>query len=316
MSNKQLAIVPVYPNLQTLRGPGNQKQKQQKKKPPQKQQQRQQQMQAPRLRGPRQTRLNNTRQDLSQIGTVARTRLTRTGISDIRSLRICWTAGYTWVGDGTSGTANSVYFLTASDTFIIQGLTTNSSGLVPIAAGDTDIGQTFIADVEKHFARKVIKRMWIHVDSLQPSTANNMMTVFGFGRGGSGGAYSIPITKATASIVANSTANLSSMTGSFCVDSWQNACVEITQFVAGGSGARQNEFSIQSAPGSTSHSKIYPSSGNPPTIDDDSFPATFGVAGNSTTTALQNTKVHQISFEQEVDLLDYLGGMTAIAAAT
>jgi hypothetical protein len=233
-------------------------------------------------------------------------------MSDIRSHRLSWVIGYTFVGNGTNGTANSVYFQTASSTYLITAQGNNSSGQVPIAACDTDLGATYAADIEKHFARKVIKRMWIHVDSLQPSTSNNMMCVLGVSRGPGGMAYSVPAALATASVTSNTVNQVSSMSKSIPVDSWEHKTLDITEFIAGGSGPRQNEFEIQGAPGTGGGAIYVNGAGNPPDLDGDSLiPACFAIAGNNTTMTLQNTKVHQISIEQEIDLLDYVGGMSA-----
>jgi hypothetical protein len=242
--------------------------------------------------------------------------LTRNGIGDIRSLRIACVIGFTFVGNGTNGTANSVYFQTASGTWLVKGQGSQSSGQAPALLGDYDLGQTYVNDVEKHFARKVIKRAWIHVDSLQPSTSNNMMAVIGVSRGPGGAAYSIPIALATASVPANTVNQVSSMRDSFPVDSWEHASREITQFIAGGSGPKQNEFEIEAAPGALAGLQFYETTATPSTFDGDSLvPFCIAVAGNNTTATLQNTKVHQITIEQEVDLLDFVGGMNQYAAA-
>jgi hypothetical protein len=232
-------------------------------------------------------------------------------VGDIKRLRIAWVAGTTWVGNGTNGTANSVYFLTGSGTWIIQGFVAGAggSGQIPIASSDTDIGQAYVRDIEKHFARKVIRRMWIHVDSLQPSTSNNMMAVFGISRGPGGMSRSIPITAATAAITSNTVGNVASMRGAFVVDSWEHKTIDITEFIAGGSGPQQNEFEIVGTPSAAS---IYVTTATVTTIDGNGLvPACFSVAGNCTTAGLQGTSVHQITFEQEVDLLDFTGGMAS-----
>lgn len=243
-----------------------------------------------------------------QMGSVVRTRLTRNGISDIKTLRLSWVAGYTWVGNGTSGSAFSVYFQTASSTWLIKGQGSGSSGQVPIAPSDPDVGQAYILDLEKHFTRKVIRRMWMHIDSLQPATTTNMMVVIGVSRGPGAAAFSIPITLATASVTANTVSNVASMAGSFVVDSWEHKTVDITRYIAGGSGAKQNEFDINAF--NTGGVSIYASSGTAPLADlEGVVPACFAVAGNCISTAPEGTKVHQITIEQEVDLVDYIGGM-------
>jgi len=256
--------------------------------------------------GPRQ---RNQLRDQTQLGAVVRTRLTKMGLSDIRSHRVTWVIGYTYVGDGTKGTANSVYFLPISagtPTWLIKGQAAGSSGQVPILASDPDLGATYVSDVEKHYARKIIRRMWLHVDSLQPSTSNNMMCVIAPSRGPGGGSYSIPITYATAAVTANTVANVSSMKGAKPVDSWESKTLDITEFIAGGSGVRQNEFEIEAS----LQLKVYITTAVVPSENLEGLvPACFAIAGNNTTAALQGTNVHQISVEQEIDLIDFVGGM-------
>ncbi len=242
-----------------------------------------------------------------QIGAVVQTRLTQVGLSDIKSHRQAWVIGYTYVGDGTNGIADSVYFQCADSTPALSKLNagyvaSTSTGLVPILGSDSVLGRSYIADIDKHYAKKVVRRMWIHVDSLQPSTANNMMAVIAPRRGAAAcyGANDFPIVSATT--VANSIPNVSSMKEAFTIDSWESKWCEITQFIAGGSGPKQNEFEI----GSLTNSSTVTQSANQDL--DGVAPAEFAVAGNSTTTTLRGTRVHQISIVQEVDLLDYIGG--------
>jgi len=229
-----------------------------------------------------------------------------------------WVAGYTFVGNGTNGAANAVLFQTATSTYLLRGYTAgSSSGQVPIVGADAQLGAAYVNDVEKHFARKVVKRMWIHVISLQPSTSNNMMAVIAPFRGGGGCEQAVFDVLATAGQVGNTVTNVTSMKGAFSVDSWQSKTVEITAFIAGGAGARQNEFDINSiqVPGAVAGSIVNPAAATGIDGDGD-IPACFALAGNCTTAALQNTKVHQIVIEQEVDLLDYIGGMAQVLAVS
>lgn len=254
------------------------------------------QMQAPRLL------------DRDQIGAVVRTRLTKSGISDIRGLRVSYVAGYTYVGNNTSGTNDAVLFQAKNLTLCNPYVAGVSSGQVPIAASDPVLGATYISDLEKHFARKVIKKMWMHVDSLQPATSNNMMCVIAPSRGGGATPYTSFSPAATAPLAGNTVENVSSMRGAFPVDSWESKSADISEFIAGGSGAKQNEFEI----GSTDPAVTNVSGGD---VDGEGLiPACFAIAGNSTTTTLRGTKVHQIVIEQEIDLLDYIGGMAQASA--
>jgi len=266
------------------------------------------------LRPPRQNSPQNQLKDRTQLGAAVRTRLTKAGFSDIKSHRMTWVIGYSFVGDGTRGAANSVYFVPFSSgtpAWLVQGQAAGSSGLAPIAASDLDLGASYISDVEKHYARKVIKRMWIHVDSLHPATSNDMMIVVAASRGPGGGANSIPITYATAVVTANSVGNVSSMKGAMTVDAWESKTMEITDFIAGGSGPRQNEFEIaRSITANDGTEAIYKTSGTATTANlVGIIPSCIGVAGVNSTGGLQNQNVHQITIEQEVDLLDYIGGM-------
>lgn len=244
-----------------------------------------------------------------QIGAVVSTRLSKMGLSDIRGHLVTWIAGTSWVGNGTDGTTNSVYFATASKTYLIGGFGSGSSGAAPVLGADTDVGATYVKDIEKHYQRKVIRKAWINVDSLQPSTSNNMMLVVAPSRGGGQGQTSLPITFATSAVTANSVAGVSSMNGAFCVDSWQSKRVDVTKFIAGGSGAKQNEFEIGNNLGAGYGYPFYSGGSDNPTdmVCQGVVPFCFSVAGNNTTSALQGTSVHQISITLLVDYLDYIG---------
>lgn len=251
-----------------------------------------------------------------QVGSVVRSRIVRTGVSDIKRLRLSWVAGYTYVGNGTNGLANTVYFRTASNgsRWLATGSSNICSGQAPIASSDLDLGASYVSDIEKHFSRKVIRRMWVHIDSLQPSTSNNMVMCIGFTRGSGGLGGSLPSTAAGSTAAGNTFANVMSMRGSFPVDSWEHQTVDISEFIAGGTGPQQNEFDVGQSNANTA--SIWATNNTYSLVDGDLLiPACFAVAGNNTTAGLQGTNVHQITFEQEVDLLDYTGAMFQINPA-
>jgi hypothetical protein len=251
--------------------------------------------------------------DGAQIGAVVRLQLSKIGMSDIRRHRVTYVTGYTYVGDGTNGTANLVYFLPFSagtPTWLVKGtVAASSSGQVPILPSDADLGATYVSDVEKHYARKVLRRLWIHVDSLHPNTGNDMMCVIAPSRGPGGAFASIPITYATAVVAANTVGNVSSMKSAFTVASYESKTLEITDYIAGGSGPKQDEFELGRTGGSANASFWTSSATLSTMIAPGLVPACFAVAGNSTTVGLKGVQVHQISIEQEVDLLDYVGGL-------
>jgi len=239
-------------------------------------------------------------------GTVVRTRFPRIGMSDLRNHTISWIAGYTFVGNGTNGAANAVLFKTAAGTYIMGNAGSGNLGGIPILPADSQVGATYVTDVEKHYARKIIKRMWMHVVSLQPSTSNNMMAVVAPARGPGLAEQGIAEPLATATVVSQTLTNVMSMDGAMTVDSFETKTIEITRFIAGGSGAKQNEFEMQY--GANVANTVLVSGAAPDTDLIGLCPASFIVSGNNTTSGLQNTAVHAIVIEQQIDLLDYIGG--------
>lgn len=245
---------------------------------------------------------------MGNMGAAVALSFTKLGFQDLQRIRIAWLMGYTFVGSAADGVANSVYFQNADQTLICGGAAYNAgSGWVPIAGGDTKLGATYISDIEKHFARKVIHRMVVKVESLNPSTSNNMMAIIGFGRGGNLALQSKFNVLATAGLQANSLTNVGSVADTMVIESYASKSYDITHLIGGGSGSKQNEFDINSeettliAAGAVIDASIQDLEGL--------IPACLCVSGTNTTAGLQATSIHQIIVEQEVSLLDFLGGM-------
>lgn len=215
------------------------------------------------------------------------------GMSDLINHRISYLTGYIYVGNGTLGATDSVYFVdpTVTDTVL---------GVVAILPSDTLIGATYVADVDKHFARKVIKQCRLRLEPLFPSTSNSMSVIIGPLRGPATSSVSALKTDNTAS---NTYTNVLSLSGSKQCASWEDLEIDLTPYIAGGSGARQNEFPIS---GVTSGVSFGGAGFNPTGVC-----CCFAVSGNSSTTALRATKTHAVIIEQVVDLLDFVGGTVA-----
>jgi len=183
----------------------------------------------------------------TQVGSVISPVLTQLGIADIRRLTIGYVTGYSFVGNGTNGAANSVYFLPYSSgtpAWLIKGNAAGSSGTVPVLPSDSSIGATWVNDLLKHFARIKFNKVYICIDSLQPSTSNNMMIAIAPYRGSGISESSVPITFATAVVAANTIANVTSMKGAIPVGSWESKRIDATSFIAGGGGSMQNELKL------------------------------------------------------------------------
>lgn len=218
---------------------------------------------------------------------------------------ISWVMGFVYVGDGTTGVADSVYFSPAQP---ISGKTlTICRGYVPIAAADAQFGSSYGSDVEKHFARKKILAQSVHLHSLIPSTSNSLEVVVAPGRGayglntlasGSNGDAGI------ATFAANAYQNVLSMMDMFSLSSWEDIVKDLSRYVAGGFGAKQNEFDLQN-PWASDATLIDGQSG------DLVVPSTIFVGGVNSTPGLRGLRTHAIVVTQTVQLIDWIGSASA-----
>jgi len=224
----------------------------------------------------------------------------RVGMSDIRNHTMSWLAGYIYVGNGTLGATDSVYFCDSTKTYTIVA-DTGVGANVPVAGGDGIVGATYIGDVIKHFARMRINTQKLILEPLQPSTANSMVALIAPQKGASG------IGKAVTDTTAGLTyTNVISMNSVKQAASWESCTVDMTGFIGGGSGAKQNEFDInQGLNNSTGLQDSYSYAAR------GVIPTTFAVSGSNSTSALRGTVTHAVFIEQTVDLVDYIGGNAA-----
>lgn len=223
------------------------------------------------------------------------------GMKDLIAHEVSWLAGYTTVGNGTLGTTDAVYFEPGASTGNVVNNATGS-GMVPILGADTAIGQSYVSDIEKHYSRKRIRKVTLELVSLNPSTANACMVYVGPVRGpGAAGDTSLSNGVVTAATLPN----VLGMTDALTAASYESKKLEMTRFIAGGSGGAQNEFAISRDGDDVSTAW---GAGN---MDLDMIaPCAFVVAGTNATAALRGTRVHMIVIRQIVDLLDFLGGQS------
>ncbi len=219
-------------------------------------------------------------------------------MSDLQAHRISWLTGYTYVGNGTLGATDSVYFAAPNLTAITPA--SAGAGMVPVLGSDPAIGQTYVSDVEKHYSRKRVRSCKLHFIPVQPSTANSAFVYAGPVRGpGAAG----DATLATGTGAAPTVPNVLGMAGSKGFASWEHSTIDLTPFIAGGSGPKQNEFAI-GRDGDDASTQW--GSG---TMDLDMIcPCAFVISGTNATAALRGTTLHMIIVEQVVDLLDFIGG--------
>jgi len=217
---------------------------------------------------------------------------TRSGLPDFSTVQIEYLAGFVYVGNGTLGATDSVYFMDATSTFTLPGH-------IPILSADSIVGQTYVADIEKHFARKVYKTIELHLISLQPATSNNMMVVIAPIRGQGSSDITTAITNTGASLTLGNVVGMSDVKSAASYESIQ---LNMSPYIAGGSGSRQNEFDIQN---NNANANFISNNGLTGIV-----PCCFALSGQNLTAALRGSKTHMVVIRQVVDWVDFIGGVS------
>jgi hypothetical protein len=218
-------------------------------------------------------------------------------MSDIRNHKVAWVVGYVYVGNGTLGATDSVYFVTNDKLNVVVAGSTSGNFGVPLLMGDTVFGTAYARDIAKHYARMHIRSARVHLISQLPSTSNSMTAVIAPYRGGGNIGDASTGTGAAADY-----GNVLSVSGSKNLASWESGSLDLTPYLAGGSGSDQREFQIYHAATSLDNS----ASGA------QLVPATFLISGTNGTDALRGKATHAIIIEEVVDFLDYIGGATGL----
>lgn len=200
-------------------------------------------------------------------------------------------AGYARAGDGSAlGAAQNVYMTDPT-----QGK--NFISIVPFAPADATCGQSYVADLIKHFARQVIKRVVLKFipssagQSTSTSTAQIAMAPY------RGGDFSVNTST-------NTTANpygraaVAGMQDSLQFPSWLPSEIDFTKYIAGGSGSKQNEFDIANPVVITSATDLA-----------STVPCGVVVSGDCST-AMNGNTLGTFVWEGVMDLLDFIGGLT------
>jgi len=240
----------------------------------------------------------------STIGTAAMIRMPRIGFSDLLEHRVTYIAGAVYVGNGTLGATNGVYFGNAAKSTTM--VPTNSAPpLVPVAPGDSGVGASYVNALLQLYRRVRYRKLVVHLVTVQSSTTNNAVVAIAPSRGPPG-ANEIPHTATDATAAYNLT-NVMSMSGFKSCDSFENLSLDLTPYIAGGTGSKQNEFAVSTAYPSASTTVI----GTTANLLG-SCPTAFVIAGNSTVAGLQGTQTHLVIVEAIMDVLDFVGGAAVV----
>lgn len=234
----------------------------------------------------------------SQMGNASIIRSVRIGMPDLQAHTVSWVAGFIYVGNGTLGATNGVYFRTNDGTDCL-------TALVPVMGADSKVGASYVLNVDQLYRRKRYRRITLKVMPLQSSTTNNLTYTIAPVRGPPGQVAEMAAGNGTTAAVPQIT--VLSMTGNQTRDSFEGLQLDLTPYIAGGSGPKQNEFAVANVTANTT--VLSANSDNLSLI-----PCCFVVGGTSSVSALQATNTHAVIIETVCDYLDFQGANTVVDA--
>jgi hypothetical protein len=211
---------------------------------------------------------------------------------------VSWVAGTVYIGNGALGANDSVYFRPTGAAVVLVGTASGAICHVPVAGSDSVVGNSYLTDMAKHFARKRVYRQWITLRHISSSTANDA-TVIVAPIAGPGTVASTVSYAAAVTTGANLT-SIESMQGNQPVACYRDATIDMTSYIRGGAGPKQNEFNI-SAVGTTT-TAIGSGVDQAGTVG-----SAFAIGGNNTTVALRGANTHTVVITQEIEFIDWLG---------
>jgi hypothetical protein len=227
------------------------------------------------------------------------------GLSDIPDFIISYNPADIVTGGATATTAPGTLglaYLQPRGSASIQILT---SGLLPIAPADSMIGRSYVTDLMKHYTRRVITSIKVYITSELSNTGQSGLFAIAAVRGGSDAVSCSSST--AASLATNSDTDIMTMKNPKPFRIYDNCYYDATWAIAGGSGARQNEFGINNADAGTTTvvGTLTDGAGVIPC----SLFIGGAVSGAVATTGV-NIVTHRIIVEMKLHLLDYRGSVT------
>jgi hypothetical protein len=227
------------------------------------------------------------------------------GLSDIPDFTISYNPADIVLGGATASTAPGSLGLAYWQP---RGVVTTSiltAGLLPIAPADSIIGRSYVTDLMKHYTRRVITSVKVYLTSELSNTNQSGLFAIAAVRSGVD-AVSCSSTTA-ASVVTNSDTDVMTMKNPKPFRIYDNCVYDATWAIAGGSGARQNEFGINNADAGTTTVVG--------TLTDGAgvIPLCLFMGGSGSTAVSvtgQNIVTHRVIVEIKLHLLDYRGSIT------
>lgn len=253
-------------------------------------------------KSPAAKRESRQRADVAMPAAMPIARQPRVGVADVKEHSISWVVGWTYVGNGTLGNNYDTYLYCynggGAGRLIVSGGGAPGGGC-PIVPGDSLVGAPFAFDIVKHYQRIRFKKIGLTFVAQTSSTANNSVVAVAPSKGGTQMGNII----ADASAGQQSQVSVVSMKGSRQFRCFDSTTVDLTPFIGGGSGARENEFYVG---GLNYSSSVITTTTNDLGVLQ--IPCCFTVSGNCSSSGLLGTKLHLVIASATVDLLDYVGG--------
>jgi len=228
------------------------------------------------------------------------------GMSDLVDFTISYNGADIVLGGGVTSTApgilgNAFWYPRGPSASGGQVLT---NSLLPVAPGDTFIGRTNVADILKHYCRKIVTSVRVFLTPELTNTSLNGLFAIAAVRGGSdtvnaGGSSS-------GSAGSFSDTDVMSMKNSVPFRIYDSLVYDASWAIAGGTGPQQNEFGILNS--DTTQSTVI---GN--TVDGlGLIPTCLYMGGSALGSASTSASVvtHRCVIEMRMHLLDYRGTLS------
>jgi len=210
------------------------------------------------------------------------------GLPDMK-MKLSWQMGTVFVGNGTLGASGSVYFRNLAGSIYVSG--------VPVALNDsaTYLVPSYLQDVVKHFARLAVQKLRIRAVPIVSSTANSATLFIAPIRGGQFFATA-PVSDTTASLTVGQMMTMKGVVGGAVYEEFG---LDLTPYLAGGSGAKQNEVAVANEEFTSAT-----------TVGADAqVLCGITIGGNVVTTSLNGYNTHYLLVDAELSLLDFIGGV-------
>jgi len=229
------------------------------------------------------------------------------GMSDLVDFEISFNPADIVLGGGTSsalGSPGIAYWAPRGPGATSPSLLTYN--FLPVAPCDNWIGRNNMYDVMKHYSRKVVTAIKVYLTPELTNTGNNGLFAISATRGGTD-TFGINSTTSATSLGVGSDTDVMTMKNAVPFRVYDSVEYDATWAIAGGSGAKQNEFAISNS--DTNNNTVV---GN--AVDGlGVIPCVLVMGGSSGAYSTSTQTVsHRCIIKLTISLLDYRGTFNAL----